>query len=899
MLTRNAFGADLRANRMNFRAGIICAMAAVMLPLCAVSRADEPFARNRDYDLQHVKTVLRFDIATRGVTGDTTQTLAILRDGMNHVEFDSIALTISAVTVNGKAAKFTTTDAKLIVELGRDAKIGEKFDVDIRYAGNPKKGLYFVLPDKNYPDRPKEVWTQGESEDTRYYIPIYDYPNARPTSETIVTVPKDWIVISNGKLVSVTNSGAENKTWDWRQDKPLSTYLISVVAGEFRETKVMWHGIPVTYNVPRGDENKVATTFTDTPQMLQYFSDRLGVLYPWDKYAQTSVDDFVEGGMENTSATTLTTSGLVDPRLVAETHEASDSLNSHELAHQWFGDLVTCKDWADLWLNEGFATFMQMLWEEHSAGVDESAYSNWNTQRGWMGQATFRPQVFAEPIVTRNFNDALEFEANIYDKAGLILEMLRSQLGDEAFFGALHHYLDVNRNKNVVTADLVKAIEESTNTNVDRFFNQWIYGAGAPKFRVRASYDAAERQEKLTVEQTQKMDVHVGLFEVPVEVELTTAAGKKSYWIKVTKAEETFPFPADSAPLMVLFDKSNKVLKSAEFEKPATELIYQLEHADAVTDRADAAVALGGFAKDDSAVEALGRAATRDAFWGVRVQAAQSLGRISTDASKKLIVAALNDKEPWVRQSIVRLLARFQNDPEIIARLDTLYKNDPAFGVRGAALGVLAQMKAPGAYEMLAVAVNSDSPNDILRRAALGGFGAFGDDRAVPLLMEWSSLGKPLNTRPAAIQSLGRLGMKDTAVETRLIQYLGETYDSVRRTAIGALGLRGDPAAIPALEAMLKSNELALGSSPQLVATIARLKNGGAGGGRGGRGGAGAPSVDGAPAASAPGGGVAGGVDLNTLVTQLLDRMTRLDQHISELNDQVKKLEDKMNAPKQ
>jgi hypothetical protein len=199
----------------------------------------------------------------------------------------------------------------------------------------------------------------------------------------------------------------------------------------------------------------------------------------------------------------------------------------------------------------------------------------------------------------------------------------------------------------------------------------------------------------------------------------------------------------------------------------------------------------------------------------------------------------------------------------------------------------------------LTAAVNRDSPNDILRRAALNGFGALGDDRAVPMLMEWSSLGKPLDSRPAAILSLGRLGMKDAAVETRLIQYLGETYDSVRRTAIGALGQRGDPAAIPALEAMLKSNELALGSSPQLTATIARLKNGGTGGGRGGRGGAGTPAVDGAPSTSVPSGGVVGGVDLNALVTQLLDRVTRLDQHISELNAEVKKLEDKVNAPKQ
>ncbi len=884
MLTGNAMGTRTNALRPSIRAGMACIAALIMLLGCGVGRADEPYARSRDYDLQHVKTSLKFTLADRGIIGETWQTLAVLRDGITQLAFDSVGLKIETVTINGKTAKFSTTDAKLLVDLDKPARVNEKFEVNIKYTGHPTKGLYFVLPDKNYPDRPQEVWTQGESEDTRYYIPIYDYPNARPTSEMIATVPKDWITISNGKLVSVTNAG-EDKVWDWKQDKPLSTYLISLVAGEFRETKVMWHGIPVTYDVPRGDENAVPQTFMRTPQMLEYFSTRLGVLYPWDKYSQTSVDDFVEGGMENTSATTLTTSGLIDPRMAAETREASDSLDSHELAHQWFGDLVTCKDWADLWLNEGFATFMQMLWEEHQFGIDESAYANWGVARRWMAQ----PRYFTEPTVTRNFNDALEFEGNIYDKAGLVLEMLRSQLGDEAFFGALHHYLDVNRGQNVVTADLVKAIEQSTGTNVDRFFNQWIYGAGAPRFNVHASYDAASHQEKLTVEQTQKVEGQVGIFEVPIEVEITTPSGKKSYPIKVSKAEETFTFPADGAPLMVLFDKGNKILKSMEFNKPLVEWIYQLDHADAVTDRADAAMALGGFGKDDSAVAALSRAAAHDSFWGVRVQALQSLGRSDSPSAKTAIVAALKDPAPWVRQPAVVMLSRFTNDPDIASSLENLYRNDAGWGVRASALGTIARLKAPGAYDMLVAAVESDSPHDVLRNAALRGFGALGDERAVPLLVTWSSLGKPLDSRPSAIASLGQLGIKDPAVEARLIGYLGETYDSVRRSTIGALGQRGDPSAIPALEGMLKSNELALGSSPQLEATINRLKNGGGpGGGRGGRGGRG-------DVAAPPSGGVVSGVDLNQLVTQLLDRMTQLDRHVAELDEQIKK----MNAPKQ
>lgn len=868
-------------------------VAMMLLMVCGAGRADEPFARDRDYDLQHVKTSLKFDLEKRGLIGETTQTLAILRDGTKQLAFDSAELQISSVTVNGKPAKFTTTDTKLLVDLAAPAHTGEKFEVDIHYTGQPKKGLYFVLPDKNYPDRPREVWTQGESEDTRYYIPIYDYPNARPTSEMILTVPKDWLTISNGKVVSVTDAGAD-KVWHWRQDKPLSTYLISVVAGDFRQTKVLWHGIPVTYNVPRGDENMVSQTFVRTPQMLQFFSDRLGVLYPWDQYAQTSVDDFVEGGMENTSATTLTTTGLVDPRLAPESREGSDSLNSHELGHQWFGDLVTCKDWADLWLNEGFATFMEMLWEEHQFGVDESAYANWGTGRRWMVQQ----RLYTEPIVTRNFNDSLDFEGNIYDKAGLVLEMLRSQLGDEAFFKGLHHYLDVNRDQNVVTADLVKAIEQATNTNVDHFFDEWIYGAGAPRFKVRAIYDAASHQEKLTVEQTQKIEGHVGVFDVPVEVEIATASGKKSYWIRVTKAAETFPFPADSAPEMVLFDKGNKILKSLDFEKTVTEWVYQLKHADTVTDRADAAVALGGFPKEDAAIVALGSAAIGDKFWGVRVTSLNSLGRIGGAAAEKFIVVALNDPAPWVRQPAVSLLSRFPADPEISKRLEDVYKTDAAYGVRGTALAAIAQLKTPGAYDLLRAAVDVDSPRDSLRNAALRGFGALGDERAVPLLMEWSSLRKPLDSRPSAIQSLGRLAVKDAAVEERLIGYLSETYDDIRRSAIGALGQRGDPAAIPALEAMQKNKELALGSGQQLDATIARLKNGGAPGGRGGRGGvpgsvagnAGTNGGGGAPSAS-------GGASAD--MGQILEKLTQLEGHVAELSDRLKKIEEKVGTQKQ
>ena len=280
-----------------------------------------------------------------------------------------------------KDAKFSTTENALIVPLERPSKRGERHEVFIRYEGQPKKGLYFVLPDKDYPNRPKEVWTQGEAEDTRYYIPIYDYPNDRTTSEMILTVPATWITISNGNLAGVKAEADGSKTWDWKQTEPLSTYLISAQwPVNSSRRKIPGAEFPCVTSCRAASEDSIEPTFSRTRQMLDLFSDKLGVPYPWAQYAQSSVNDFVEGGMENTSATTLTTRGLVDPALAPELRRGSDDLDSHELAHQWFGDLVTCSDWANIWLNEGFATYFEHYWAEQRYGADEVAYEFWRDQ---------------------------------------------------------------------------------------------------------------------------------------------------------------------------------------------------------------------------------------------------------------------------------------------------------------------------------------------------------------------------------------------------------------------------------------------------------------------------------------------------------------------------------------
>ena len=844
----------------------------------AAVRADRPYAPSRDYDLQNVRAALHFNLDQRTVIGDVTETLATLHDGVGHLDFDSAELTISSARVNGKDAAFTLHDDKLSVQLSQPAKSGEKFEVELKYEGKPTSGLYFILPDTDDPHRAKEIWTQGEAEDTHHYIPIYDYPNDRTTWEMVLTVPGDWLTVSNGKLLSVQDAQGGQKTWTWRQSQPASTYLISFVAGEYTEKKDAWRNIPLTYNVPHGDEDTLEPTFRHTKEMLDFFSERFGVMYPWDQYAQTAVDDFVASGMENVSATTLAERDMVHAELASEKPEAADGLISHEMTHQWFGDLVTCKDWTNTWLNEGFATFGASLWEEHSYGPDASSYQYWRTQNTWMQSR----ELYPIPIVTRDINDSVEYVGNVYDKAGWVIQMLREQMGDEAFFRALKHYLEANRLQNVVSADLAKAIEESSGTNVDQFFDQWVYGAGAPRFMVRASYDDAQKKVSLSVRQTQKVEAHVGLFRVPIDVAITTSRGEKSFPIETSKADETFTFSVDGPPLMVLFDKGDKILKSVDFQKTPEEWMRQLKMASDVPDRADAAYALGNVRDNEGVVKALGEAAQHDRFWGVREEALRSLGRLGSAPARKEILSALSNEQPWVRVIAVDQLGRYKSDEEVAKRLENIYKDDKAYSVRGAALQSLATAKTPDASALLEKAVTTSSPDDVIRSAALHAMGSLGDASVVPTLIEWSSPGKPSALRGIAIGALGRVDVKNHDITTRLIAYLSEPSFDIRFATIFALGRRGDPTAVGPLEALLKTGQLSIGVPHAVEDLIAQLKA------------QDAPQKG--PASSDAKNGDAAAAAANNQA--VLDRLDHLEHQLSEVNDRLRRIENSLPGSK-
>jgi aminopeptidase N len=848
----------------------------LMVILCGLAaNADEPYARSKNYDLQHSKVVLRFDLDQRKVIGDVTHTVSVLRPGTDKLSFDSVGLQIQSVTVNKAAVKFDTTDSKLNVALPHAAKAGDKFEVEIKYEGQPKKGLYFILPDKDYPNRPKQVWTQGESEDTRYYLPTYDYPNDRLTTETILTVPADWLTISNGKLIGVTDAANGQKTWTWRESQPSSTYLFTVVAGELSEVKDTWRNMPVTYYAPKDRGDRLSSNYGRTPAMIEHFSTTLGVDYPWEKYSQAMVDDFVAGGMENSSATTNTAGSLRNPLLAKEYIEGEDPLISHELGHQWFGDLVTTKDWGNIWLNEGFATFMETMWIEQHFGNDVADYDRWEASRNWWSNRN----LYAKPIVRHDFDDSGEFDGNAYTKGGWTLCMLRHQLGSEQFYAGLKHYLEVNRGKNVMTYDLIKAIEEATHTNVDQFFDQWIYGAGAPKFEVSYAYDETKKQVALTVKQAQKIEGKVGLFRVPVEVEITNGTGPKLYPILVSKVSETFTFPSESAPQMVLFDKGNQVLKSVEFKKETKDLLYQLKNASEVADRCDAAIALSKLKKDDEAAVALGTALKNDKAYGVRITAAQALGELGGPASSKELLTSLNSiQEPWVRNQIVQALGSFKEDPAVIAKLESVAKEDSSYRARAAALQSLGRMKSPNAYATLTAMVNSDSPDGFLRNASLRGLGSLGDDRAVPLLEDWAKPGKDLDSRQAAISSLARLQKDNKEITNQIASYLAEQHSQIRFSSVFALGARGDATAIPSLEALLKRDDLSIEMAPMIKQQIEALKK---------------PAPKGTPPMAMGEDGEDGG-EMGANQGAEDSKYAHLEQLIQEMNERLKAIEGKL-----
>jgi aminopeptidase N len=797
----------------------------------AAAQAPQPppyqWPRSHDYDVQHYRIVLAFDWSKKSVTGETTITFRPFKSDLNEVEIDAGDMTISSVKLaRGEPLKFRYEDSeKLYVTLDRAYPAGTDIAITISYTATPTKGLTFITPTEAEPQQPYQIWSQGESETNHYWFPCYDYPNDKATSEVIATVEDKYQVISNGMLVSAQpDSKRKTKTWHWRLDTPTSSYLVSIIVGEFAEVKQSFKKKPVISYVYRDQLEDGRLSFAKIAQMVAFFSEMTGYDYPYAKYAETTVRDF-GGGMENISATTLTDRTVHDQR--ASLDVSSDELISHELAHQWFGDLLTCRDWGNTWLNESFATFFEALWTEHDKGRDAYLYEMMGNQQQYL-QAWNRGS--RHPIVTNRYtNPEGMFDTYTYARGGAVLNMLRFVFGEELFWKAINHYVTKYQWQPVETPQLVIAIEEATGQNLGWFFDEWVYKMGHPIFEITPLYDEAAKTLKINVKQTQKPDDQRPWFQspeyftMPVEIAITTASGEKVHRVWIDKPEKEFTFALDDKPLIINFDRGNYLIKEVRFSRDGDELAYQLLHDGDVTGRVRAAIDLKT-QRSEAGEKALAEAALHDSFWGVRLESVKTLSGLKTEGSRQALLEALKDKESRIRRAAIQGLGALK-DPKLADLYTGITKTDPSYFAIADAARALGESGAPQAYDALLALLNQDSWQDTIRGGAIGGLAALKDPRALDVALKYAAPGNRAGVRSPAFELLAEVGKgNDRALEI-LTAALKEPSRQTGFSAIRALGTLADPRSIPALEEFAKRPDFPPFAMQMVSMTINRIKN--------------------------------------------------------------------------
>ncbi|MBD0326740.1 MAG: DUF3458 domain-containing protein, partial [Pyrinomonadaceae bacterium] len=729
---------------------------------------------------------------------------APLVNGTKTVEFDAGNMMFNSVKLAGGAALQFAADAaneKLRVTLDRPYKTTDVLTIVIDYSTNGVtkgtgiggfgRGLTFIKPTPEDPTRPRQIWSQGETEYNHLWFPCYDHPNDFATTEMIATVEKPLMVISNGKLLETKDNPDNTRTFHWKMDTPHASYLTSIVVGEYVGIESNYQGIPViSYVYPNElEEGKVSTA--RLPAMMKFFSEKTGLKYPYVKYAQTMTRDF-GGGMENITATTQTDNMIHDARTELDT--TSDGLQSHELAHQWFGNYVTARTWADIWLNESFATYFQALWDEHNLGHDDFLYLDVKGNQDAYYGAWSRGQ--RRPIVTKNFAgpDSV-FDVYAYPRGAAVLHMLRGVLGEENWWRMINYYLRKYANQPVSTEQFRIAIEESTGESMDWFFDQWLYRMGHPVLRVTQDYDATAKVVKLTVRQEQKPDPEsaypqTAFFQMPVDIEVN--AGNQTTITRVhleAKEEQTFTIPFDVKPQLVNFDYGGALIKELKFEKSTDDLLYQVARDADMLGRLWALGQLSARIKAPATAEtdkqriaaALSTAVTNDTFWGMRQDAAAALRRVPGDNVRTALLAAAKDKNARVRASAISALASSGDASLASVYLQAL--NDQSYGVVRAAANALGQTKSPQAYDALNKLFEMPSWRDSVRVSAMSGLAALGDKRSLEMGIRYAAKNSPATLRTGAVTLLGAIGRDDP----RSFQLVGDAF--TQGVATGDFGL--------------------------------------------------------------------------------------------------------------
>ncbi len=798
------------------------------LPLSAWGQNNNPFAPpratiqyapNRDYDLRHLRLEFNVDAEHYSATGHVWHYLSPIRPNLKTIAMDAGRnLQIKSCRLNGQATTFEhdKTNDRLNVASPTPLTLGKEVLVDINYvlpndavtAGSPNgaSGVHWIKSNNINPDRRTAFWTQGETNGNRYWLPLYDYPNDFCTTETIVTVPENWVVIGNGAEGKTTRDVAQKtKTFRWTMNKPHATYLLSLVAGELDVKKAQWRDVPLYYVVPRGKGDLIDASFSDTPDMLEFFSTRLGVKYPWVKYAQSAMWDF-GGGMENVSATTLGAGSLTDFR---SGYRNMSGLNSHELGHQWFGDLVTCKHWGDVWLNESFATFMETIYHEHSEGQEQYEREVEGNIRAYLGES----RRYKRPVSTHLYSASFSmFDSHTYPKGGTILHMLRRELGDDLFYKGLRHYLEKNRHQPVETHQLVDAMEEATGINVQPFFDQWIRKPGHPVLEASWKYDDATHTIILSVKQTQDTSDGTPIYDMPLALGVIRAGSALEVIPqRLQKASQEFRIPSPTRPQSVLLDPNHDLLKELKVVWADSELPAILRSAPNVNDRDKALAQLlksDGESLKDSTLTLLKSLLSSEPSRLVGSDIISALGKTKLPELRPLYREQLRSKQWERRHAAIEALTRLPILPEDVSLLQSIAQSDTEYYAPvEIALKTLAKRDVKANLDIFRHQINSKSMNNRLALSTLSALSDKNTADIVPALVEAASPTRPLPVRQRALKLISANPDQSGALQKTLLGLLQDKMPSIQIDAMDALKQRKDKAAIPALRDILNSSK--------------------------------------------------------------------------------------------
>ncbi len=749
--------------------------------------ANDAYTRSHDYDLVHQRIEVRnFDWDSTSFDGRVTTALVALRPGLDSVVLDAgRLLTITAVRdAAGAALRTAAHGDTLVVFPAGPIGFGDTLRFTIAYHARIEngRGLTFITPEGR-DHRPQQIWSQGEEHDNHLWFPTYDFPNDKMTWELVATVPREYTVVSNGRLVTDRINRDGTRTVAWREEQPASTYLVSLVIAPLVRLRDTWRGLPVDYYVYREDSSRARRLFARTPDMIAVYSRLTGVPFPWPKYAQTTVADFF-GGMENVSATTLI-DGLPDARAYLDRPWYDWILIPHELAHQWFGDYVTTANWANMWLNEGFAEFLPGQYWGATLGPHAADDYYLDEYRQYLEIDRRRPM----PLAALGSN-------NVYPKGALVLRMLLRYLGPERFWRSIHTYLVRHAFGTATTDDLRQAVLEATGENLDWFWEEWMYQAGHPQFAVRAAYDTAARRLALTVRQTQgdsaKPDSILpdsahprygtpAVFRMPVTIRVGTATGDVVRRVLLAAREQVIAVPdLPGPPTMVVFDDGNAILKELDFPQPTAWLATQLRRDPDLWNRAWVIAQLGARPADTAAAAALAWAATGADYFLTRAQAAETLSRFPAALAAAPLEAALADTSAAVRRAAIAALGELGGVRAAeLAR--AAFRRDSSYAVRAAALTALAHADSSARDSAIAWGLATPSYEDVIAGAAYHLIAEAGDTTAIPALEARLGSGRWPAHVLAALAARGSARALD-----RLAAHLDDDRRYVRRWVVEA-----------------------------------------------------------------------------------------------------------------